>query len=103
MPTPSSSTLLCEKLEREWSKSKYASNWFFVSLNFFNSQEAMLKAVEVQRESSESSESLKDDIEHLARTHGYPSDLSSLVVDKFDNITMSYMQEHFRTTIPVRA
>ena len=76
---------------------------WFLSLNVFIAQEVMLKAVEVQRETSDSIDSVTDDIDNLATRHGYPSEVSALVVDKFDAITMAYMQEHFRTTIPVNA
>ena len=61
----------------------------------------MLNAVEVQRESHDSSETVLDDIDNLARTHGYPKQLSDIVVNKFDDITTAYMNDHFKTAIPV--
>ena len=61
----------------------------------------MMKAVEVNA-SKDTEGSNKDDIETLARTHGYPLALSSLVEEKFDDIASVFMTEHFKSAIPVR-
>ena len=64
-------------------------------------QAAMMKAVEVNAPKDPEG-SNKDDIDSLARTHGYPMALSSVVEDKFDNTATVFMTEHFKTAIPVR-
>ena len=63
----------------------------------------MLKAVEVQRESKNTDSVADADFDDLARRHGYPGEVSQIVVEKFDEIATSYMKEHFKSAIPVSA
>ena len=60
----------------------------------------MMRAVEVNG-AKDPEVSNTDDIELLARTHGFPLKISSMVEEKFDDIVHAFMTEHFKSAIPV--
>lgn len=60
----------------------------------------MMRAVEVNG-SKDPEVSNTEDIEMLARAHGFPLKLSSIIEDKFDDIVHVFMTEHFKSAIPV--
>ena len=60
----------------------------------------MMKSVEVTC-ANDPDECSKEDMQTIARTHGFPLTLSSLVQDKFDDLAHVFMTEHFKSAIPV--
>jgi len=62
-------------------------------------QVTLMKAVEVRggKDSKENTE----DVETLARSHGFPLSLPKVVEEKFDDCANVFMKENFKSAIPV--
>ena len=60
----------------------------------------MMRAVEVRggKDSKENS----DNVDEIARRHGFPRSLPAIVVDKFDESVEVFMTQNFKSAIPVR-
>ena len=62
-------------------------------------QITMMKAVEV-RGGKDSDDNIED-VEQIARAHGFPLSLPKLVEEKFDDCAHVFMKENFKSAIPV--